>query len=506
MLQSKSVLLGTSLAYMDATRLKVLSPVREIILKIHPPAHALLSPLRAHWDSLLKLWRTYEMPSGDLVPRVLENIGNYSTVLKYQAPIVCGSDLKDVVYQLIYLEEFLRQLHGTRPLLPDIRSSLGRLADDRVHAYYISHLLGGQENICPTEASKLIERGRHFSRLADDTGLEVQINRAAAIYYLRLGDMSRATAYAKASVTLAEKLSDNLLLTRTLHRLATCERVTGNFGEALVLARRAQYFAGRIGNFQHATQALQEESRCLVDLGFYSEAVDICSRALQLVIAGGCEGTQHHIGVLDLQADIQLQKTAYEDCRQTHELILKHTSPDKSALFHANSLMTIAGIDVDLGAFTSVDEVRAALDLPQRIFRDRGYLRGLPKCDKLVADFLLKQGRRREAAEIYEKCLRDPRGNDVETFPACLLKLGDITLWPGEVMATTRWAVTYLAYGRTTGSVPIVTWAFRLWSDIFRNEGDEQTSQALFRVALEEFTRMGVIRGRDECLSRLSGI
>ncbi|KAJ7607369.1 P-loop containing nucleoside triphosphate hydrolase protein, partial [Roridomyces roridus] len=98
--QSKSTLLGTSLAYMDgnATRLKVLPPVREIIRKLDPPAHTLLSPLRTHWDGLLKLWQTYKMPSGDLVSRLVENLGNFSAALKYEVEITQGGELRDAVY------------------------------------------------------------------------------------------------------------------------------------------------------------------------------------------------------------------------------------------------------------------------------------------------------------------------------------------------------------------------------------------------------------------------
>ncbi|KAJ6578820.1 P-loop containing nucleoside triphosphate hydrolase protein, partial [Mycena vulgaris] len=50
--RSKSTLLRTSLAYVDAERLKVLAPVRELIRKIHPPSYTLVRPLRLHWDGL----------------------------------------------------------------------------------------------------------------------------------------------------------------------------------------------------------------------------------------------------------------------------------------------------------------------------------------------------------------------------------------------------------------------------------------------------------------------
>ncbi|KAJ7835104.1 P-loop containing nucleoside triphosphate hydrolase protein, partial [Mycena olivaceomarginata] len=51
--QCQAVLLGTSLAYIDAKgRLKALSPVREYIRRVHPPSMSLSRPLRMYFQEL----------------------------------------------------------------------------------------------------------------------------------------------------------------------------------------------------------------------------------------------------------------------------------------------------------------------------------------------------------------------------------------------------------------------------------------------------------------------
>ncbi|KAJ6548194.1 hypothetical protein DFH09DRAFT_1087314 [Mycena vulgaris] len=46
---------------------------RELIRKIHPPSYTLVHPLRLHWDEFVRLWRTYQMPSGNFVPCLASN-------------------------------------------------------------------------------------------------------------------------------------------------------------------------------------------------------------------------------------------------------------------------------------------------------------------------------------------------------------------------------------------------------------------------------------------------
>ncbi|KAJ7730684.1 hypothetical protein DFH07DRAFT_969069 [Mycena maculata] len=502
LLRSKSTLLRTSLAYIDVARLKVLAPVRELIRKIHPPSYTLVRPLRLHWDGLLKLWKSFQMPLGDLLPRLVGNIGNLTSLLK-QGLDVGGSDLKEVLYGIFYLDQFTRQNYGNYSLLMvDIATHIERVDDNQLRGYYILHLFKATPcPISPSEAPDMIEKGCRFFQLAEDLSGESRLQLIIAKYYLRAGNRTEPSIHAEISLSLAEQADDNFRRTRALCTLAACKGVKGEFRQALLLARKAQYFAGRVGNFQHETEALMEEAGALVGLGNFSQVVEIGSRARQLVVASCLEGTEDDLDALDLNAYIHLYKTAYVDSRRAHELILQHTSPKKYALFYGNALTAIASIDVALGALKTEPEVLTSLIIPRQIFASSGYLRGLPKCDIVVADFLLTKGRHREAKQIYEKCVPASRG-DTDSLSACMRKLGDLSLWE-DLRSTKHWATTYLAHGQITRSAPAVSWAFRLLGDIFLHERDDQTSATLFRVALEEFTRMDIYRGKAECFMRL---
>ncbi|KAJ7452069.1 hypothetical protein B0H11DRAFT_2201393 [Mycena galericulata] len=505
--RAKSTLLRTSLAHIEAGRLKVLAPVRELMRQIDPPPYTLVRPLLLHWHGLFTLWTTFQMPSGDLLPRLAGNVGNFTSLLQYglEAGV---PNLKEVIYGIFYLDGFTLTTFGNRsPLKADIATYLERVDDNQLRGYHIRDLFVNERYtpITPSEAPDLIAKGCRFHQLAHDLAGESRFQLTVAKYCMRRGDMRKTLIHADIALSLAEQADSDVGRNRALCVVSLCKRLEGKFQEALALAREAQWFAGRIGNFQQDKEALQEEALCCIGLGDFSQAVDICGRARQLVIAGGVEGTSLDVEALDFEADVHLNKTAYVDSRRTLELVLKYSSPEKFDLFHGVALLNIASIDVILGVFDSEPEVLAALELPRQIFTARQYLLGLPLCDRVLANFLLSQGRKAEAKEMFEKCVNSFGGRSEESFATCMRILGDITLWP-DVRSSTHWATTYLAYGRTNSSVTAISWALRLLGDIFKEDGDNETSGALFEVALQEFTRMGIYRGRAECLLRLAEI
>ncbi|KAJ7452066.1 hypothetical protein B0H11DRAFT_2288746 [Mycena galericulata] len=504
--RAKSTLLRTSLAHIEAGRLKVLAPVRELMRQIHPPPYTLVRPLLLHWHSLFALWTTFQMPSADLIPRLAPNVGNFTSLLQYG--LDAGTpNLKEVIHGIFSLDSFTLTTFGNRsPLKADIATHVERVDDNQLRGYHIWDLFNVRRGaIIPSEAPNLIAQGCKFHRLAHDLAGECRFQLSVSRYYNHRGDMTEASKHANIALSLAEQADSDVWRGRALSYIAVYERSKGKFREALALAHQAQWLAGRIGNLQHETEALQEEARCCIGLGDFSQAVDICSRARQLVIAGGLEGTMFDVSALDFEADIHLYKTAYVDSRRAFELVLKYSSSEKLELFHGWALVNIASIDVILGVFNSQPEVLVALELPRQIFTSGQLLLGLNLCDRVLANFLLSRGRKAEAKEMFEKCVGSFGGRSEEFFTACMRTLGDITLWH-DVRSSTHWATTYLAHGITNSSVTSISWALRLLGDIFREDGDDETSGALFEVALQEFTRMGIYRGRAECLLRLAEI
>ncbi|KAJ7323044.1 P-loop containing nucleoside triphosphate hydrolase protein [Mycena albidolilacea] len=81
--QCQSVLVGISLAYIDVNgRLKMLSPVREYIRRVHPPSHSLSRPLRKHFQDLLELLSSkHQLSYSGLAPELVGNLGNINQLI-----------------------------------------------------------------------------------------------------------------------------------------------------------------------------------------------------------------------------------------------------------------------------------------------------------------------------------------------------------------------------------------------------------------------------------------
>ncbi|KAK7014224.1 AAA domain-containing protein [Favolaschia claudopus] len=499
----KTTLLRTSLAYNDGGRLRVLAPLRELIRKLHPATYESIQAVRLHWATLLELWRTYEMPSGDLVQRLAGNAGNFNNLLQYTLSLE-AFDLAEVVHDIFHLDLFASRTYGNSvPLMADIPAYLDRVDDNGLRGLYIWHLFDQMSAIEPSEAAQLAAQGSEYFRLARDPAGESRLHHVVAMYYVRLGDVNEASRHAELALSLADEADDNIRRTRALAEMARCHRLKGRFRDALELARRAQWCAGQVGNFFREIEALEEEAVALLSLGHFSQAAEICVRTRQLAIAAGLEGTQHEIVVLDYEASVYLHQTAYLKSRELSELMVKHSSADKFRLMHGVARVSVAAIDILLGGMESEDQVTAALAIPRQIFADCGYLRGLPMCDAVMADYLLISGRTAEALELYDKAIPSFRGESVELFCWCMHKLGDLSLRPHDVQSTTHWATTYFAYGNSTANRAAVAWGLRLLGEIFWMGGDDETSCSIFEVALEEFSSMVIYRGRAECLSRL---
>ncbi|KAJ7469030.1 hypothetical protein FB451DRAFT_368730 [Mycena latifolia] len=83
-LACKSVLLSTSLAYIDnQKRLKALVPIREYIQRTHPPMARIVQPLLEHFQELLEVYETYRgtISNPGTVARITSNFTNIHNIL-----------------------------------------------------------------------------------------------------------------------------------------------------------------------------------------------------------------------------------------------------------------------------------------------------------------------------------------------------------------------------------------------------------------------------------------
>jgi hypothetical protein len=170
-LACKSTLLRTALAYTDGQkRLKALVPIRECVLKAHPPNNHLIQPLSQHYQELLGLYKKYDgtLSSPGLVARVTSNFANISGVMSH-----ClrsnSPHLAETITATCVLGRYSRLIGcGYLPLLDRIPQLLPQPTDHKLEAYFIVQVLDGWHSHSIPNAKELIDEAlEHFKHFHD---------------------------------------------------------------------------------------------------------------------------------------------------------------------------------------------------------------------------------------------------------------------------------------------------------------------------------------------------
>ncbi|KAJ7928345.1 hypothetical protein B0H13DRAFT_2311624 [Mycena leptocephala] len=313
--QCQSVLIGTSLAYLDVKgRLKALSPVREYIRRAYPPSVSLVRPLRTYFQNLLEVWESNrELPSGDLVPDLISHLGNINQLILaedvsdpldwYHAHALCGmvemdilmeGETADVLSNLnaakaIYIAvdsprivwcsavaakinllrgdtenarvAFLKCLSKSRGIFPDIvRDSLAALADPRhkMHGPMDSFRWAMVYFAFAQKANKPADRLDALQRLAD--------------IYLLMGDDETALHLFQAALEGGTKMG--------IHRLrAECMARIGD-----IMLRRRDTMSAM--DMWEAAHPLFIRSSCRKDAALVEERIQKLSQSLLAIRDG----------------------------------------------------------------------------------------------------------------------------------------------------------------------------------------------------------------------------
>jgi hypothetical protein len=135
----KSTLIGTSLAFIDKDqRLKILVPIREYILSIHPPTNILKLKLRQHFHELLDLWDRFQtLTIQDIVAQISQNLGNLSSVLSDALSTPCSDSIQN--YQsILNLNRFYGKTRQTfSPLLLNLAAPMTHVENHPVFGDYL---------------------------------------------------------------------------------------------------------------------------------------------------------------------------------------------------------------------------------------------------------------------------------------------------------------------------------------------------------------------------------
>ncbi|KAJ7909828.1 hypothetical protein B0H13DRAFT_2490039 [Mycena leptocephala] len=448
-LSCKAALICTSLAYSDEhKRLKVLVPIREYMQKIHPPGDHLIRPLLKHFEELLEFYMEYQ-----------GNQSNFSTVVRISSNY---SNIQSV------LQNGLQQGHA-----------------DLVNSIYY------------TLVSNALEHFKEF----DEPDLKCRLYNVLITYYHMKGDISSATKFCGAAISLALSTGNTKWHSDGLCNLAWVEFSLGNYSVAQVYAIEAQRLAIISADLYGEAQALWIQATCSHIFGNYTKAMSLCIRARALLdLCGMSHGALDH-DIMNTQAHIHQLKSEYVEAHSIHTRILEGTTI-QNPYSYGLALLNVAETGVLIGA--PKNDVHRNCDTARRILTTVGDVEGVTMCDVFLGDLHMREGNSSAAKIILVGCLKATLENSqIQTY--CLERLADASCW-GGLDGMSNWRTVFLVHSLKRTEKLGIYKALKFLGDVFLSQNDEQTAISLFTVALEGFTEMDVHCSRAECMFQLGDI
>ncbi|KAJ7482568.1 hypothetical protein FB451DRAFT_1442001 [Mycena latifolia] len=507
-LACKAALLCTSLAYTDdQKRLKALVPIREYMQKMHPPMPSIVQPLLRYFIQLLEVYETYRgtASSPGIVARLTSNFANIQSVLvmglKQDNP-----ELVKTIYSICHFDRFSRLAgHGQFQLIPKIPNVWPHPRDHRLEAQVIMAMLSGYQDHPVRNAEALANQALECFSHFDDPDLKCRsYGVLAEYYYTVIHDIPRAISFAQDGLSLSMSTGNTSRKADMLTQLAQIKWGTGNYLAARENASESQRLAKVEGNLFREAHALHFESICWSVLGNYNQSILSATRARDLLRLCAMSGGKLDTFILNNQAEVHLLKSEYVDACRIHTQILHAAPIEQNPHGHAFALLTIAQIDVEVGAFR--DKVHRNIDTAKEIFSHVAYAIEPTLCNMVTAALHLNEGDLPKATGLFKPCLRSVWGKYPEAISYCLERLGNASLWLAMDHASSNWTVIFLVHSLKLKQKLEIHKALQFLGDVCLAAGDQQTAVSLFTVALEAFTKMDVHRSRAECMLRLGDI
>ncbi|KAJ7456189.1 hypothetical protein FB451DRAFT_1373032 [Mycena latifolia] len=506
-LTCKSVLLQTSLAYIDSKRLKVLVPIREYMQHIHPPSPSLVQPLRKHFHSLLDLYRThFGVQINGMADQINSNLHNIHHIL-LSGLHPENPELLENIYCILAFNSFRRLAgHGRSELMDQIPSLLPELADPRLDTNFTIEVLLTVIYYPIANPELLIDRAVHHLANLNDPSLASKFYRAAGGYYItQKDDKAMSLQFLDKALTLARNCGNVEEQTRTLNNLASTKRGIGDYTGAQRHAREAEERSKMCGNVYVEAQALDYQAVCCSYLGNNKAAIALQQRGRQLLQLCGMSGGGLDHQLMVNQAEVHSQKSEYAEAHSVFTTIANNTSRNKDPWNHALSIVNIAM--TDLVTAKPGPDVQCNVEKAQELFTAMRAPAGIDLCRIVLADLKLRKRDTSHAKELFQNGLNSQRGKNADVVAYTMARLADVSCWPSaEIKWSSSWQVVYLAHSKKSQRKVDLYKAFQFLGDGFLLQGDEVTAHSLFEIALKAFTEMDIHRSRADCMLRLGDI
>ncbi|KAJ7493668.1 hypothetical protein FB451DRAFT_1164546 [Mycena latifolia] len=490
-LSCKTTLLGTSLAYVDdSKRLKSLVPIREHVLRFHPPSASLIEPLQKHFHLLLDVYRRYGgvVQIAGKIDQITSNSGNLQQILQ-RGLHPDSRHLTDAIKCTIALNSFRRfARHGWLSLMDLIPDLLPQLCNHRLEVQFIIETFNSVYLHPVSDLEPLVNQAVFHFQHFNDPALE-----AAAMQFLEKG------------LTLARSSTHISIQSQIIGTFAEIKWTTGDYLSSWIDACEAQRLAQMSANRFEETQALEKKAKCCLHLGNYKQSIILLNRGRELLKLCGLNGGVLDFYLMNNEAEVHLLKSEYAQAKNIHTRALQDNSAEQNPNDYAWILINIAELGVILGACK--DNVHQNLEKANTIFKTIGQSSQIIYSAPILGDLYLRERNTEAARAVFLECLHSSWGRQGSIVSRCLERLADINRWKvTDFSWTSRWTVVYLAHAKSTHMKLPLHKALQFIGDIFLYNGDEQTAHSLFMVALEGFTLMDVHHSRANCMLRLGDI
>ncbi|KAJ6473016.1 hypothetical protein C8R45DRAFT_936054 [Mycena sanguinolenta] len=509
-LACKSVLLSTSLAYIDSKkRLKSLVPIQEYLQHFHPVAATLVQPLQVHFHSLLSTYKNYEGSTQvtNIMKEITLNLGNIHQVLS-RALTPQNPALPEAIRWTITLNSFARLTsHGSHVLMHSIQALLPPGDHELAVEFSIEAFLACNYDMIIEDLKLLASEAKAHCQSLSNPTLEAELYRALGAYYCwytnNHSDEGIQCFYR--ALMLARDANDTKLQCRNLINLAQINWRMGKYSTSEVLADKAYILAQLCGSCYHQANALRVKAYCAKRFGNLPDSLYLLQTARKLL--GLCGMTRSTLN-FDLTLNVaitQMEKSEYREARSLLTQVLSETSAGQEPEHHAFVLLNIAQIGTITGA--SKQDMLQSLEMAKALLSNLEHFSEAFYYEMLLAELELREGDILIAKNRFEKCLKWPWTKDALVSSHCIERMADINRWgPANFDWAATSSIIYLAFSQKTQQKLELYKALCSLGAMFLSHRDELTAESLFTVALEAFTEMDIHHLRANCMLQLGDI
>ncbi|KAJ6484475.1 hypothetical protein C8R47DRAFT_1048627 [Mycena vitilis] len=511
----KITLCRTSLAYIGPDRrIKVLAPIREYI-SANPISPELFRPVKAYVYSIVRLSQNFELlPSTGIVHLLSSNLGNIHTVLtralasyRHDHP----SELKEMVLCVVHLAKFsyfTNLASWSSQLVDGVQDVVKSLDDKQLLGQYL--LTVGQIHAIQSSHESYAKEALQCFKDVDDRLSQAKTCVFLSAYYSRTGEARKSLQICEEALPHAESAGDPALLAEVLVRLSQIHRQLGHSLLALKYARegwRKAKLAG--GNMLVEARAIRQYGCCCVSVGDYARCIKLCAEARVVLDALGMCDMRNSIyrNLLNLHAQTLYLQTDFALARQLNALLVGTPGEQRTEekVSEAYALINVAGSDIVMGR-SGDPAVKKNIETARTMMAGTSNMLGIVGCDFTLAHLYFHQGNYVASRALYSPGLLAVQGQSAEMELLCRLRLVDIAFADRDVQCAKRLSFVLFSLALRVGDLGATHHALRRIGDIFLSEGDSETAQNIFELALSGFTIMDIHQARGDCLIRLGDI